>query len=147
MRDHRGKPTGTNFSLKGPRKTGNPAGMTNNNPRPSDPGDDMIQGMASMRANKSSAQPAGSGSGRGRYQLDGGGYVRTSPSEGSEGRRHDVTVYSDDHKPQYSVSGASFGHDPETNQAKFFGGKDKGSGEVMKHTWTGKTMGGNIHQD
>jgi hypothetical protein len=88
-------------------------------------------------------------SGRGMYKIhgdDGGGYLRTTPTEGSDDR-HDVTYYSDDHKPQYSVSGARFHHDPEKNEASFGSGKDTGSGEFMKHVWRGKTFGGNTHQD
>jgi hypothetical protein len=58
-----------------------------------------------------------------------------------------VTYYSDDHKPQYNVTGARFLHDPEKNEASFSGGKDTGSGEFMKHSWRGKTFGGNVHDD
>jgi hypothetical protein len=110
---------------------------------------DMYGGGQQSRPAQSPAQPANAPtpSGRGHYKLEGGGYIRTTPTEGYEGRRHDVTVYGDDHKPQYQVGSAEFGHDSKTNQAKFFGGKDLGSGQRMGHTWSGKTMGGNLHQD
>jgi hypothetical protein len=89
-------------------------------------------------------------SGRGMYKIhgnDGGGYVRTTPTEGREGRRHDVTYYSDDHKPQYSVSDARFHHDEETGTVKFGEGIDSSSNERMKHIWSKKSFGGNTHQE
>lgn len=101
--------------------------------------------LADAMAKRTPEQPAPS-SGRQRFQLQGGGYIRTTPTQGST-TRHDVTVYNDSHVPQYSVKDASFGHNPETGEAKFFGGTDTGSGRVMGHTWTGKTIGGNLHQD
>ena len=89
-------------------------------------------------------------SGRGMYKIhgkEGGGYVRTTPTEGREGRRHDVTYYSDDHKPQYSVSDASFNHDEETGKVSFFGGLDSSSNTRMGHVWSKQSFGGNTHQD
>jgi hypothetical protein len=89
-------------------------------------------------------------SGRGRYQIhgkEGGGYIRTTPTEGRGGRRHDVTYYSDDHKPQYVVSDASFNHDEETGKVSFFGGVDSSSGQRMGHVWEKQGFGGNTHQD
>lgn len=91
-------------------------------------------------------QPEAKPSGRGRFMLEDGNYLRTTPSEGSP-NRHDVTLYSGDHKPQYSVKGAVFGHDEKSGQAEFHSGTETSSGQPMKHTWTGKTMGGNVHQD
>jgi len=85
-------------------------------------------------------------SGRGRYLLKGGGYIRTTPTAGKEGR-HDVTTYSDDHKPQYSVSDASFHHDEEAGTASFFGGVDYSSGQRMSHKWEKPTWSGNLHRD
>jgi hypothetical protein len=89
-------------------------------------------------------------SGRGMYQIhgkEGGGYVRTTPTEGREGRRHDVTYYSDDHKPQYSVSDASFNHDEKTGKVSFHGGIDSSSNTRMGHVWSKQSFGGNTHQD
>jgi len=85
-------------------------------------------------------------SGRGRYLLKGGGYVRTTPTAGKEGR-HDVTTYSNDHKPQYSVSDASFHHDEKAGTASFFGGVDYSSGQRMSHKWEKPTWSGNLHRD
>ena len=101
-------------------------------------------GTKAPQSNAGSAQPTPSG--RGRYLLKGGGYVRTTPTAGKEGR-HDVTTYSDDHKPQYSVSDASFHHDEETGTASFFGGVDYSSGQRMTHKWEKPTWSGNLHRD
>lgn len=102
--------------------------------------------MAAMPSKPAAPANASPASGRGRYLLQGGGYIRTTPTEGST-TRHDVTVYNDSHVPQYSVKDAEFGHNAETGEAKFYGGTDTSSNRVMGHTWTGKTMGGNVHQD
>lgn len=124
-----------------------------NEPRPNSDADDWANESAGLRpssgtkapqSNAGSAQPTPSG--RGRYLLKGGGYVRTTPTAGKEGR-HDVTTYSDDHKPQYSVSDASFHHDEETGTASFFGGVDYSSGQRMAHKWEKPTWSGNLHRD
>ena len=112
---------------------------------PSNAGDDMIRDMENMRANSAPASSPTS-SGRGRFNMKDGRYILTDPTPGSKGR-HDVTVYGDDHKPQYQVSGANFEHDSKTNDVRFFGGKDRGSGQQMSHVWSGQSWGGNLHQD
>jgi hypothetical protein len=133
------------------RNNGSGAGRGDNtHPQPAQPQpefDEWGTATSAYKGGSSQSAPAAPASGRQRFSLEGGGYIRTTPNAASEGRRHDVTVYSDDHKPQYSVSDASFGHDAETGTAKFFGGKESSSGDRMSHTWTGKTNSGNLHQD
>lgn len=97
-------------------------------------------------AKPAQSAPAPTPSGRGRYQLHGGGYLRTTPTEG-HAYRQDVTVYGNDDKPQYRVGGAEFHFDEKKNEASFGGGTDLSSGKKMPSVWKGQTLGGNTHRD
>lgn len=76
-------------------------------------------------------------------EYEGGGIIRTKPSEGAEGF-HDVYVFDSKSKPSISVKNARFEYDDEAGEARISGGTAPGFGSKPINR-TIKTASGNVY--